>query len=181
MKKLLTLTVFLTVFVTNAQEISFGVKGGLNIANITGGDADRNNLLSFHLGGVAEIPVSEKFSIQPELLYTRQGSETENIVKIKLDYLALPIMAKYYVTNNLSIEAGPQAAFLVRDKADFNNSNLEGELDANTFDFGLNIGAGYKLPSGFFTQLRYNYGVTVIAENPDLKNSVFQLSVGYQF
>lgn len=105
-----------------AEDVNFGLKTGLNISNFTGGDADRNNILNFHVGGFAEFELNEKFSLQPELLYSRQGSEAENSIKIKVDYLAIPLMAKYYLSEKFSLEAGPQVSFLVNDKIEFNDS-----------------------------------------------------------
>lgn len=185
MKKLL---VFTFVVITglfnsiNAQEVDFGLKAGLNIANFSGGDADRNSLLGLHFGGFAEIGLSDKFSLQPELLYSFQGSEAEDVVKVKVDYLTIPLMAKYYLSEKFSLEAGPQIGFLLNDKAEFNDSDLpDAETDASSFDFGLNIGAAYSISSDVFAEVRYNYGITTVAENPDIKNSVFQISLGYKF
>ena len=78
----------------NAQNVDFGFKTGLNISNITGHEPNRNNVFDFQIGVLAEFKINEKFSLQPELLYARQGSEIGNLVKIKLDYLAIPLMAK---------------------------------------------------------------------------------------
>ena len=184
MKKLLLISTIAILGLTNsitAQELNFGLKTGLNISNFTGGDADRNNLFSYHIGGFAEIELNEKFSLQPELLYSRQGSEAENTVKVKVDYLAIPLMTKYYLSDKLSLEAGPQMSFLVNDKAEFNDSSIpDAETDASSFDFGLNLGFGYNINSNLFVQARYNYGITTVVENPDIKNSVFQLSLGYK-
>ncbi len=183
MKKLLLLIAILGL--SNSmfgQEVEFGLKTGLNVSNFIGGDADRNNLLGFHVGGFAEIGLSDKFSLQPELLYSTQGSEIENIIKIKVDYLAIPVMAKYYVSEKFSIEAGPQMAFLINDKAEFNDSSIpDAETDAASFDLGLNVGLGYVITSNLFVQARYNYGITTVGENPDINNSVFQISLGYKF
>lgn len=185
MKKLLLLSTIAIFGMTNsidAQNVEIGLKTGLNISNFTGGDADRNSVFDFHIGGLAEFKLSEKFSLQPELLYTRQGSEAENLVKIKLDYLAIPLMAKYYISEKFSIEAGPQVSFLINDKAEFNDGSIpDTDTDASSFDFGLNIGFGYNINTNLFAQVRYNYGVTTITENPDIKNSVFQFSMGYKF
>ncbi len=165
----------------NAQNVDIGFKTGLNISNFTGGDADRNSLFDFHIGGLAEFKINKKFSLQPELLYTRQGSEVENSVKIKVDYLAIPLMAKYYISEKFSIEAGPQVSFLINDKAEFNDSSIpDVDTDASSFDFGLNIGFAYNINSNLFAQVRYNYSITTVVENPDIKNSVFQISLGYK-
>ena len=73
-------------------------------------------------------------------------------------------------------------SFLINDKADFNDSSIpDAETDASSFDFGLNVGFGYNINSNLFAQARYNYGITTVTENPDIKNSVFQISLGYKF
>ncbi|AUC74941.1 PorT family protein [Olleya sp. Bg11-27] len=157
------------------------MKTGLNVTNFTGGDADRNNLFSFHVGGFAEFELNETISIQPELLYSRQGSEAGNAIKVKVDYLVIPILAKYYLSEKFSIDAGPQFSFLVNDKAEFNDSSIpDADTDASSFDFGLNVGFGYAITTNLLAQVRYNYGITTVAENPDIKNSVFQVSLGYK-
>lgn len=185
MKKLLVITAISLLGMSNllsAQNVDFGLKTGLNISNFTGGDADRNNLIGFHIGGFAEIELSDKFSLQPEVLYSSQGSEAKNTVKIKVDYLAIPLMAKYYISEKFSLEAGPQMSFLLNDKFEFNNDAIpDAETDASSFDFGLNVGVGYNISAHLLAQVRYNYGITTVAENPDIKNSVFQFALGYKF
>ncbi len=159
---------------------------------------------SFHMGGLVEIPITESFSIQPELLYSSQGSqlkESEEFmgervsyeVKYKLDYISVPIMAKYYVIDGLGIEAGPQFGILVSAKGDYEISGL-GMSESGTedikdelkkLDIGLGLGASYRLDMGVFFGARYVLGLTGISDSGDedatIKNNVFQLSVGYSF
>jgi len=185
MKKILLVSTIVIFGLSNsmiAQNVDFGLKTGLNISNFTGGDVGKNSLFGFHVGGFAEFKLNEKFSLQPELLYSTQGTEVENLVKIKVDYLAIPLLVKYYLSEKFSIEAGPQASFLVNDKAEFDDSSIpDADIDASSFDFGLNAGLGYNFNSNLFAQVRYNYGITTVGENPDVKNSVFQMSLGYKF
>ena len=56
---------------------------------------------------MAEIPIANRFSFQPELLYSGQGSS------VNLNYLNIPLMAKYNLTKEFSLEAGPQIGFLL--------------------------------------------------------------------
>jgi len=107
----------------NAQEyVMFGVKGGINSSTFSGdgfGDFDNpDSRTSFNLGLLAEIPVSDKFSVQPEVLYSGQGydivsRDNANDVEYQLDYINVPVLAKYYLVDGLSLEAGPQIGFLV--------------------------------------------------------------------
>ena len=181
----------------NAQEVKFGAKAGLNIANIGGDAEDVDALTSFHLGGVAEIVISEKFSVQPELLYSAQGSKSEESFdgitfesKLKLDYINIPIMAKYYVAEGFSVEAGPQVGFLISANEEFEGGGESGEEDVKDgfkgIDFGFGIGAGYKMDSGLNFSARYNLGLANIADGEgsddySIQNNVFQISVGYFF
>lgn len=189
---------------SESKEIRFGVKTGLNLANITNTDEGKVRA-SFHIGGVAEFAVNESFSIQPELIYSRQGSkatmniyESETIVNVdavmKLDYINIPVMAKYYIKDGFSIQAGPQVGFVVKAEAEAETSVMGMTVKASesmksevsSVDFGVNFGLGYELPVGVFFDARYNLGITKVnSESFDsmknIKNSVFQLSVGYKF
>tara|TARA_B110001452_G_C15150570_1_gene400458 strand:+ start:232 stop:786 length:555 start_codon:yes stop_codon:yes gene_type:complete len=183
MKKNLLVTVIAVLGLTNvnAQEIKFGAKGGLNFASIGGDNSgDVDLVTAFNFGLVAEIHISEKFSFQPELMYSGQGYSF-NDDTTALNYLNIPLMGKYYLTKGFSIEAGPQIGFLLsakNDKTDVKNS-------FNTVDFGVNFGLGYKLDNGLNFGARYNLGLSDInnIDNSSNKNrnGVFQLSVGYFF
>lgn len=182
MKKILLLAVFTVLgFVNvNAQEIKFGAKGGLNFASVSGDTKGTDVVTAFNFGVMSEIPISEKFSFQPEVMYSGQGySFNDNTVA--LSYLNVPLMAKYYVIKGLSVEAGPQIGFLLSAK----NEKINVKDSFKTVDFGVNFGVGYKLENGFNFGARYNLGLTDInnVENSSskVKNGVFQVSVGYFF
>jgi hypothetical protein len=183
MKKFLLLAVVTVLGFTNvtAQKIKFGVKGGLNFASVSGDNTESIDVVtSFNFGVLSEIQISEKFSFQPELMYSGQGYSF-NDDTIALSYLNVPLMGKYYLTKGLSLEAGPQIGFLLAAK----NEKTDVKDSFNTFDFGVNFGLGYKLNNGLNFGARYNLGLTDInnLENSHSKNknSVFQLSVGYFF
>ncbi len=91
----------------NAQEVKFGVKAGVNFASLGADAEDVKARTSIHFGAMAEFMLSDKFSIQPELVYSAQGTkfdDSDDLVT-KLDYLNLPILAKYYFSVTFSVEA----------------------------------------------------------------------------
>ena len=168
--------------ISQAQMLKFGVKGGLNFANYTGGEisgVDFKTITSYHAGVVMELKVFENFAIQPELLYSTQGSELEGLgeqVKNELGYLSLPVLAKFYLTSNkLSLELGPQASFLVSERNEVDAN------DTNSFDFGIAGGLSYKITKSLFVSGRYVAGLTEAKKDADVKNSLIQFSVGYLF
>lgn len=181
-------------FAAQAQtpDLKLGAKAGVNFANLT--DADM--ITSFHVGAVAEIFINDKFSVQPELLYSAQGaSNKEQGIEFErnLDYINIPIMAKYYLMDGLSVQAGPQVGFLVKAESKISGGGESITVDSKdnfqSVDFGLNLGAGYELPMGVFFDARYNLGLSKVnkksegemIETKDIKNGVMQVSVGYKF
>lgn len=173
---------------TNAQKTRFGVKGGLNIATIGGADESKA-LIGFQLGGFAEINVWKKFFIQPELLFSAQGAKFEyddaRDFKINLNYINIPVLAKYYITKEFNVEAGPQLGFLVSSK------NISNE---NSVDLGFNLGAGYNFTDNISVGIRYTVGLSDVyeyANNNDIDgfgyfddrhaNNVLALTAAYKF
>jgi len=188
LKKLL-LGICIVVFgfsTLTAQEFKIGAKAGLNLATLQPELTDSRT--SFHLGGMAEIKLMDAFSIQPELLYSAHGAKDQKDVDnneiFKLDYLNLPVMAKYYVIEALSIEAGPQLGVLLSAKREDNGETEDRKDITKSTDIGFALGAGYRLENGLNFGLRYYFGSDVndISEDSDkFKNRVFQISVGYFF
>ena len=167
---------------SQAQLLEFGVKGGVNFANYTGGDVsgvDFKTITSYHAGMVMELKVFENFAIQPELLYSTQGAELEGLgdqVKNELGYLSIPVLAKFYLTSNeLSLELGPQASFLVSERNEVDAN------DTNSFEFGIAGGLSYKITKSIFVSGRYVAGLTDAKKDADVKNSLIQFSLGYMF
>ncbi|MDP3679851.1 MAG: porin family protein [Flavobacterium sp.] len=196
MKKIILMVVMVFTFgFVNAQEkadMAFGVKGGLNISTITNADVDGVNtksLVGFHVGFFGEFMISNKFAIQPEVLYSAQGTELEFegiSGDLKLDYITIPVMAKYYVADAFSLELGPQIGFLVSAKAKSGGESEDVKDDLKSTDVSLNFGAGYDITPNFMIGVRYSLGLTRLQDEifpgeDESKNSVFQISVGYKF
>ncbi|PBJ13691.1 porin family protein [Flavobacterium sp. ACN6] len=193
MKKIILTAIAVMAFgFANAQQTRFGIKGGLNLSTIVGGDVeDTKTLVGFHVGGFAEINIVEKFFIQPELLFSTQGAKVDGgfggDVDFKLNYLNIPVLAKYYIVDNkFSVEAGPQLGVLLSAKAEDNDI----KDFTRSVDFGFNIGAGYNFTDNLSVGLRYTIGLSPLTDedvdNADdyydsAKNSNLAISLAYKF
>jgi opacity protein-like surface antigen len=180
MKKIVLITAFIFAisFTAQAQLLKFGVKAGLNYANLSGTEIQTDAITSYHAGLIAEIKLMDKFAIQPELLYSTQGASYKDVgeeFKNELGYITIPVLAKIYLGESLSLDLGPQASFLLSEKDKFNAT------DSNTFDFGVAAGLGYKITKNIFVQGRYVLGLSEVSTTAETKNSVLQFSAGLMF
>ena len=195
MKKLILSTIVMSIIsiTTHAQDLykksSVGIIGGYNLASAQfDGDSNVDQRHGFHVGFYNEIFLKERFSVQTELLYSQQGYkiETDNgDFTQKIDYLNLPILLKGYFTDHFYIEAGPQIGVAVSHKEEidanfdfFDNTN---EIAPNDFDWGANIGTGFKFDSGINIGARYYFGLGKVYDEENQKNRVLQISLGYDF
>lgn len=207
MKKVILSAIAVMAFgMANAQDVKFGLKGGLNVSNFSGDTEgiDFKSRFGFNVGGFVEIKFSEKFALQPEVLYSTQGAKVDNFnldvdgigtvnadVAFNLAYINVPVMFKYFAAEKFSLEAGPQIGFLVsaetKTKVDgYGSSKVDIKDNFESIDFGLNLGAGYDFTENFSAGVRYNLGLANIAkteEGDDSKvhNGVFSLSAAYKF
>jgi opacity protein-like surface antigen len=115
--------------------------------------------------------------------------------KLALNYINIPVMAKYFVTEELSLQAGSQLGILLSatDTSDL-TTNFPGQANSskstdvkssvNSTDFAFNLGAGYNITENIGVDLRYSLGLTElnkVSGGTTIKNNVFSLNLGYKF
>ena len=212
MKKIAFLIIIAVCGFSQVRAQNFGVKAGYNYSTLSGETSSISTiegLSGFYIGGLVELPISNVLSIQPELIFSRQGVDLRQGLKnlsirtdtseIRLDYLNIPVMAKVNL-GPIFLEGGVQFGFLVnKPKVDSYIANvyLRNLLDKdsyNSFDFGVGAGLGVKLNQHFFVETRYTYSLTnvfdpndkhfkssLISDGDNFKNSVFSIGLGMKF
>lgn len=170
--------------------VEWGVKGGLNLAKITKTD-DGKIKPSIYIGGFATYKFNDIVAIQPELIYSRQGVTTKQggvKYQYRINYINLPILAKLYVLENLTVDLGPQFGFVLNSKINRKSGGTSVKTSASDmvkkFDVSFAMGVTYTVIGNIDLSFRYNLGLTkaIKAEFGDKrKNSVIQLGAGYRF
>lgn len=209
MKNFLFISLFsiLCTIPIQAQQYFYGPKIGGNLSHFMY-EGDNTNLfdtkkmmLASHIGAFVEVEVNDVFAVQTELLYSIKGvrfaldTEDDFEAAYIYKYLSLPVLAKYYVTQRVNLQLGPQFAYLLSarnvEKSKVFSSNLGNEKASiniretmKVYDIGVVAGVGYVTKYGFYLAARYNLGLANIHKNePDvsnvLKNGSIQLSVGF--
>ena len=183
MKKItLFIVCALSLAVANAQ-VKYGAKAGLNFTNVSGDVNDNKIKIALHFGGFANFAITDKFSVQPELLYSAQGAKFEDAGdndNLRLHYLNIPILGQYNDPSGFYGETGPQFGFMLSAKVKSDGNTYDAKDGFKTVDFGWAFGAGYRVTEEAKIGLRYNLGLSNIADGGGkLHNSVLQLSVAY--
>src|SRR5450432_4693929 len=123
MKKTIISLLLLSPLFVLAQ---FGVKAGLNFANVTNASSINNSSRSgFHVGILLGGSSKKILSSRTELIFSRQGYDYKsgtNTGNVNLDYIMLPQYMSINITKYFSIQFGGQMAFLLNAKADSSNN-----------------------------------------------------------
>jgi hypothetical protein len=192
---LLTLLIcFACTLAFSQAEVALGIKAGPNFATINRDATAGENYKSrtgFH-GGAFVLFKLTKIGIQPELIFSQQGTTVEfdnEDYKANFTYLNIPVMLKLYLAAGLNLQLGPQFGFITKATQEIPDP-VTGEVTEEDVketlkgsDLSLGLGAGWDLPFGLTIDARYNLGLSKIndKDQPEAaKNQVFQLSLGYK-
>ncbi len=194
MKRIFVLSVFTLIGFTIQAQIKFGIKAGANFSTFSGSDAKLEGIspkykVGFAGGGLANIQLSEMFSLQPELLYSMEGAtykyEGES-AHLKTDYINIPVLAQYNNASGFYAETGPQVGFLTSAKLSADGNSMDIKDSFKKINFSWGFGAGYKLSNGLGIGARYNLGLMSIAdadegESANIKVGGFHVGLFYTF
>jgi hypothetical protein len=181
--KVIFTTVFaflLFVGVANAQHVNIGIKGGLNAFTLTNGNVFDHDLnLGMNLGLIGHVHLADPIALQPELVFSMQGSKNTS-----LNYINVPLIFQYIYDNGFRLQAGPQLGFLVSAKSKINNEQIDVKDNFESIDLALGVGLSYVNPAtNFGIDFRYNHGLTNISQIDavTIYNRGFQVGVFYLF
>lgn len=188
---------------TTSESMSFGVKGGYTLSSMKFFNTQLDSKSYFYAGILAEQPLSSKFGLQAEVLYTQLGgkdaypwyelvgNEVVNMGNMNFNYkfnqIQVPISVKYYIVPELSASVGMNLGFNISSKVKMNTvfdeaetHNYESLKTLNLFPF---LGAEYKINQKFFVDARYNFNFIEMNKSNavPIKIGFLQAGVGYRF
>ena len=190
MKKFAILFIF-SVFTVSAFAQKFGVRAGLNFANVSikneGLSISPSGKTGINAGIFVNFKVGPLVSIQPELAYAGYGytvSTSGVSGEATSSYLSVPLLVKVKIPlTGLAFYAGPQYGILL--KADGTSAGVTQSIkdQYKSGDFSAVAGVEYALPIGLFATVRYQAGLSNISSDAtvDVKNNAISLLVGFKF
>lgn len=180
------------------DQISFGIKSGINIATVKDIIAFPKNRIGWYGGGFAAIPLHKKFSLELEALYSSKGygvNQTNPLgapnAVYRLNYLNLPVLLEYKIDRRTNAFFGPELGYLIMARevySTIDNFNVSNSYPPK-IDVGLDIGLNYKIIKKASIEVRYNYGFNMLydvdaagnrhGDGINGANRVFQIGVNY--
>jgi hypothetical protein len=193
MKTMLALAVALLVSAgTATAQTTFGVKAGLNLANLSISEADDTFDPENRTGLVAGVFVTVRgsgiFAFQPEALISMQGAkftDGTDTGTAKIDYFQVPLLARIG-PSKVGIVVGPSIGFRIKAKLSGAGLSPEDEDFSDQIKrMDLGLVAGVTADVGrLVLDGRYTWGLTNIEEEATAdktKNKVVSLTVGLRF
>jgi len=175
-----------------AKPLTYGVKGGVSFNHFLGDipiNLDSKIYTGFTAGIFVNYKVSDKFSIQPEILYSVKGSNFEEFdysfedlqilnfnldLYIKTDWIEIPILGMYHINEDLTLFGGPFIGFYLNGKVVAKPSvaifgvDLEYDIKSDNLrlpDYGIVLGAAYNISKNIAVQGRWEYGIQDLADD----------------
>jgi hypothetical protein len=182
-------------------KVNLGIKGGINYSNNYDSD-DKDftaeNKVGFAGGVFFAIPIGKFVGVQPEILYSQKGYKQSGVflggnyeLTRTTDYLDIPLLLSIKPAKFITIQAGPQFSYLLKQKDVFTNplSTIEQENEFKNdkirknilgviggFDFNLNK-VVLGLRAGLDIQNNNGDGTST---NPRYRNAWSQATLGFR-
>lgn len=203
MKKTIVLCIILSftlIGTLSAGDLGYGAKGGFNIAKFIGDDASEGDInakfkFGTTFGGFVTIPLGEKLTARPELLFTQKGAkykESEGGYTFKetdkMNWLDIPVLVVFQVNDVINAFAGPYIDLFLGGKwvgswegegesFDF-DEDIDSE-DVNSLGFGLIFGGAYAVTQNIDVEARIALGLTSWHPDGTVKNMGIQVLANY--
>ncbi len=173
------------------QDMRFGAKAGISLFNTTtsfsgGGfsvEATSDRRLGFAAGAYAIIPINDRFSFQPELMFVQKGGKMTDddfffedddffedeggTSELIFNYLDIPLLVRFDIPVEASaapyLTAGPVLGILLSGREKFNGESTSIADELKSLNFGLSLGAGLAF-NQFHVDLRYEIGLSNILD-----------------
>jgi hypothetical protein len=211
MKKIISMIVAFScmVCISNAQEyktqvrdrILFGLKAGTNFSNVydeKGEEFDAKSKTGLAAGAFVAIPIGEYLGIQPEILFSQKGFKAKGgILGSSYDftrttnYIDVPLLVAVKPVEFLTLVAGPQYSYLLKEKYDFENAStsieqeeefINDNIRKNTLSFtgGVDININHIVLGARAGWDFLNNNGDGTSTTPRYKNAWLQATVGYR-
>ena len=182
-----------------------GVFAGVNSSSLAGDNPEKGyykSLPGFNTGANLDIQLSEGILLSLQPSYSQEGArilyklarnkEPVDSIRIRMNYISLPLLLKVQSTNaRFYALGGVEAGYLSAHRISSQDEELDVDIEIETVNIAMHFGAGLRIPVGFprlFIELRYAQGLINLTDEPALESYVprvktngFKVLAGIEF
>ena len=200
----LIICLFLAIASVAHAQPYFGLFGSISNSRLSGDSPDKafyKGLISSAFGANFDVKVGKSVYLSFQPSFSQEGTRVfYNIpfvydpfdsARIRLNYIALPVLLKVSATNQRFYAiGGVEASYLAGSV--LQTSTYKGDLNENVSDLNITVvfGAGIRIPLGFprlYVEFRYGQGIMNLTDQPfdksyipRVKTSGFKLNIGLE-
>lgn len=168
------LIIFFTSSIINAQNFDAHIELGFNASQVDGDLYSGYNKLGIHGGLGIAYRMDDSWSVESGIFYDALGSQKELQIgssapeeqqKIKLNYISLPLYAKYR-PNNLALDfaMGVQFSYLMESKIQDRTDDALLQF-FNKSDIAVNLRARYHFNDNWSISVKASEAISLIFNN----------------
>ena len=174
-KTILFFAFILASFYGFSQNSVYGVRAGFNISDLDFEDQydylPHTHRNGFMIGFFGEYKLSNVIDLAPEIQFSAEGSKQE---ELRINYIQLPVLFKFNITNNFAFAVGPQASLKAHEYED----------GVKNFTYSGVAGVDFMITDEFFLDFRYKYGLQNLVDDElgvEAKGNTMQIGFGVKF
>lgn len=181
MKKIILSSLFLLFFfISNAQNLSYGVLLGITTYDSNNNNNNQSNFSSnpkqtiLNLGGYVDFRFSNNIGLKTDVTFNQKElSLLNSSVNFKLNFIEISPNLKYdfgdEYRKGFYMLIGPRVSFLTSAKTE----GVDATSLFNTTNIGLQLGLGYRIFKSIDLEGKFDYGVTPYIENKNDNSKFF--------
>ena len=187
-----------TTGLTSAQNFNAQLLAGVCASQVSGDGLAGFNKAGIMLGAGINTSVGKKASLGFEIYYIQKGSRKQNDVekgdleyyRLRLNYMEVPVLFHYQLSDNFGIIAGPSIGTLVGSTEEDQNGEIIGQPPFIKYEVSVCGGFKYQFSDNWglyfrgsqsMVPVRNHSGGSVYRLNRGQYNSILMFTLFYQF
>ena len=196
-KNFCVILLLLNVSIVNAQHFIAEILGGVTTSQVSGDQLAGFNKAGVIAGAGVNTALSKKVHLGFEIYFIQKGSRKQADVskgdltyyRLRLNYIEIPLVFEYHLTDKLSVDLGPSAGTLTTSSEEDENGKLVGQPPFIKYEVSVFGGFVYHFADSWglhfrgaqsIAPVREHNGGAVYRLNRGQYNSVLLFALFYQ-
>lgn len=182
----------------DAQKTELRFRGGmifgLNASQVDGDDYAGYHKLGINGGFLAQIPLSKKFFISTEILYSQKGAKSRTIMgqnvayRVNLNYSEIPVLINFQEKTSVNFGVGVAYARLLKAREWLYDLETVPQEEFNKSDLLGVVNGTYLISNHFQLGVRFEYSFFPMGHSPvsnfegrSMYNNLLSFRMAYVF